>query len=250
MKNTILTLLAFLLTFSVQAAEKDLNIIFIGNSICEGATLHDRKAEAPPVKASEYIQQQTGKVVNFKNCGVSGMTTVDFLPSGNRKFPNVVKAAEELYKLPGQLIFSIALGTNDSSDDCYGAPVVPEQYYTNLKAIVDELLLRYPKAKVVLQYPIWYSPTTYNGARYMQKGLNRLKSYIPQIDKLVEHYAQARKQQVFGGSKKGWDFFKENYKLYTTEQGNAGLFYLHPNKEGAMELAKIWSEGILNIVGK
>lgn len=247
MKKSIVSFLFFFLAVTLYA-DDDVNILFIGNSICYGATLQNPAAEAPPVKAGEYIEQKTGRHVHVCNCGVSGTTTTDFLPVCTHQFPNVVKNADALYKLKGRLFFSISLGTNDSSEDCFGGAAVPEQYYTNLQVIVDELLRRYPKATVVLQYPIWYSPNTYNGARYMQKGLKRLASYIPMIDRLVEHYAQDKKQRVVAGSKRGFDFFKENYTLFTAEQGNVGVFHLHPNKAGAEELAKIWSEGILKVL--
>ena len=242
--------IAFLLVWfaaTTQAAD-DLNIIFIGNSISFGATLDDPDTEAAPVRACEFLRQQTGRIVNYRNCGVSGMTTVDFLPAGTHQFPNVVKNADDLSKMKGKLIFSISLGTNDSSEGCFGAPVVGEQYYTNLQAIIDELLRRYPKALFVIQYPIWYSPNTYNGARYLQKGLDRLDCYPPMIDRLVQHYAEDGKPQIIGGSKRGYTLFKKNYKLYSTEEGNAGTFYLHPNKEGAIELGKIWCEGILKLL--
>lgn len=247
MRKTLISLLFLFLTGTVIGAD-DLNIVFIGNSITYGATLEDPATEATPVKACKYIEQQTGRKVNYRNCGVGGMTTVDFLPACTHQFPNVIKNADEISKLKGKLIFSISLGTNDSSDDCFGSPVVPEQYYTNMQVIIDELLRHYPKALVVVQYPIWYSPNTYNGARYMQKGLNRLQTYPEMIDRLIEHYAQTGKSQVFPGSKRGYDFFKENYKLFTAEKGNAGVFYLHPNKDGAVELGRIWSEGILKIL--
>lgn len=245
MKKISIVFLLLILSVAIKAAD-DLNIVFIGNSISYGATLQNPSTEAAPVRACEYIEQ-TGQKVHYRNCGVSGMTTVDFLPACTHQFPNVVKNADELSKLKGKLIFSISLGTNDSSDDCFGAPVVAEQYYTNLQVIIDELLNRYPKATVVIQYPIWYSPNTYNGARYMQKGLNRLQTYPAMIDLLAKHYLQLNKH-VFSGSKRGFDFFKENYKLFTAENGNAGIFYLHPNKEGAVELGKIWAEGILKLL--
>lgn len=90
------------------------------------------------------------------------------------------------------------LGTNDSAcNGPFGSPVEPVSYYTNMKAIIDELLSLYPECKVVIHQPIWYSPNTYNGAMYLATGLKRLKSYTPMIHKLVDYYSQANPNQVF-----------------------------------------------------
>lgn len=34
-------------------------------------------------------------------------------------------------------------------------------------------------------------------------------------------------------------------KYFTPEKGNAGIFYLHPNKEGAKILGRFWAEAIM-----
>lgn len=91
------------------------NIVYIGNSITQGALLKTPVTEAPPVQASQYIEQATKQSVAFRNCGVSGTTTLDFLPIAERQFPNVKSAAQELSQRKGTLLFSIMLGTNDSA---------------------------------------------------------------------------------------------------------------------------------------
>lgn len=229
---------------------QDVNIVFIGNSITKGALLKNREMESPPVLACRYIKEKHGINVAYRNCGVSGMTTLNFLPISEQQFPNVKLATSELIQSKGKLIFSISLGTNDSaSTSAFGAPVPPEVYYTNMKAIIDELLLLYPKAIIVIQCPIWYSPNTYNTAIYLKAGLERLKSYIPMIKKLVEHYSIVRPEHIFLGDTQAFAFFKEHHKQYfTPEEGNAGTFYLHPNKEGAAILGKFWAEAIMKIL--
>jgi hypothetical protein len=112
------------------------------------------------------------------------------------------------------------------------------------------LLALYPQSKIVVQYPIWYSPNTYNGAMYLKAGLERLKSYYPMIEKLMAHYSITHPKQVFPGSTEAFDFFKENYSThFTPEEGNAGTFYLHPNKKGAEVLGNYWGEAILKAIG-
>lgn len=142
------------------------------------------------------------------------------------------------------------LGTNDSAcTGPFGAPVEPVSYYTNMKTIVDELISLHPKCKIVIHQPIWYSPNTYNGAVYLAAGLKRLESYTPMLHKLIDHYTQTKPNQVFLGDTAASDFFRNNYQSYfTPENGNAGTFYLHPNKEGAKILGKYWAEAILKIM--
>lgn len=72
-----------------------INIVYIGNSITQGALLKTPATEAPPVQASQYIEQATKQSVAFRNCGVSGATTLNFLPIAERQFPNVKSAAQE-----------------------------------------------------------------------------------------------------------------------------------------------------------
>ena len=231
---------------ATMTAQKPVNIVFIGNSITHGATLLVPKTQAPPVKTAEKLQQQTGRTVRFRNCGVSGMTTLDFLPAAHKQWPKVVQAADELAQMDGQLIFSIMLGTNDSAEKGpFGAPVHACQYYTNMKVIIDELLVRYPKSKVIIQYPLWYSPNTYNGAIYLKAGLERLKSYLPMIDTLAAHYAKEKKPRVFAGNKETFSFFENRLDLFTDEKGNAGTFHLHPNLQGGDHLADFWTKSII-----
>lgn len=244
MKRLCIALLLVISMLPVLAG--DLKIVFIGNSITYGAHLEDKVNDAPPVKAARFVSELTGREVDIRNCGVSGKTTLDFLPVTQTQFPKVVAAANELMADGGDLLFSISLGTNDSaSSTAFGAPVVKEGYYTNLKAIVDELLRLFPDSKVVIQQPIWYSPNTYNKARYLKAGLERLQTYFPMIPMLVEYYASVCPGHVFMGDTEAFAFFRDNYlDNFTPENGNAGVFYLHPNREGAEKLARYWAEAI------
>lgn len=136
-KNYLIIVLLF---FCSILNAQNLNIVYIGNSITEGALLKNPKTEAVPIRASQYLDKHLNGKVTFRNCGVSGMTTLNFLPISGQQFPNVKTAASELAQREGQLLFSISLGTNDSACTmAFGAPVLPEEYYTNMKAIIDEL---------------------------------------------------------------------------------------------------------------
>lgn len=152
---------------------QNLHVVFIGNSITQGVQLKDAKHEAPPAQAALFLQEHIKGTVEFRNCGRSGRTTLNFLPVTNTEFPKVLAAADELASKKGVLLFSVMLGTNDSAvRGPLGAPVHPVSYYTNVQAIVDALLDRYPKALVVLHRPTWYSPNTYNSSTYLAKDSN------------------------------------------------------------------------------
>lgn len=231
---------------------QDLNVVFIGNSITQGVRLADPATEAPPAQAALYLQERVKGCVDFRNCGRSGRTTLNFLPVTDTEFPKMLKSADELARKKGILLFSIMLGTNDSAvRGPLGAPVHTSVYYTNMQAIIDALLERYPEALFVLHRPTWYSLNTYNSSTYLAEGLKRLQSYFPMLDRLVEHYASRNPGQVFSGDTLAFDFFKENYLTHhTPENGQAGTFYLHPNKAGAKELGRYWAEAIIRVLPK
>lgn len=252
-KTILLSLFSLFLLFSLYAQEQDgryLNIVYIGNSITQGVLIDSPQRNAPPVKACIYLQKQPGiGIVRYSNQGVSGKTTVDYLPASETYFPKVKEAADK-FRHETDLLFSIMIGTNDSAiQGPNGSPVSPQQYFTNMKVIMDELLRLYPQCKIVLHRPIWYSPNTYNSSMYLKAGLERLESYLPQLEALVSTYAETHPRQVFMGDIEAFDYFRENYATYLIpENGNAGTFYLHPNEEGAARLGEFWGKAIYHVL--
>ncbi|MDE5923640.1 MAG: lipolytic protein G-D-S-L family [Muribaculum sp.] len=247
--NRIILFLAIIAISAIRLTARDINIVYVGNSITYGAYIEDKANDAPPAKASGYIKEKHPDIgLNFRNCGVSGMTTVNYLPATDTQFPKIVAAARDLSLNGGELIFSISLGTNDSAESRpLGAPVLPQQYYTNMQAIINELLRLFPDCKVVIHSPIWYSPNTYNKAMYLKAGLDRLNSYKPMIPRLIDYYTEVNPGHVFPGDTLAYDAFENHTELFTPENGNAGTFYLHPNKEGAALLARYWAEAIMKV---
>ncbi len=225
--------------------KKDINLIFIGNSITAGVTLEDASTQAPSIVCRDLIEQSTGISTHVYNGGHSGITTFGFLP-GRTDLTKVIANAKSLIsENSGALYFSIMLGTNDSAiKGTEGAPVNPDTYQKNMRSIICELIENFPDCKIIVNYPIWYSPNTHNGACYLQEGLERLHSY-PIIDGLDQEY-----KQVWAGNRNVWEFFQDNYQLFTAEEGNSGTFFLHPNKQGATYLAEIWAESLLAIIQK
>lgn len=249
-----LLLLCIATPLLLQAQQKvELNIVYIGNSITQGALLKNPAQEAPPAQASLWLQKQPAMKVEYSNQGVSGATTVDFLPASQTLFPKVKQATHLLKNNPqATLLFSIMLGTNDSAvKGPNGAPVSPQQYYTNMKVIMDELLSLYPHCLMVVHRPVWYSPNTYNSATYLKEGLLRLESYLPQLQALVGQYQARHPKQVFMGDVEAFEYYKANYLTdFTPEEGSAGTFYLHPNKKGAAKLGEFWGKAIYKVIGE
>ena len=257
----LLTSVLFLFAFSQLKMydqptdkKKELDIVYIGNSITQGVQLENPQDESPPAASSKYLMHKPGVgKVDFINLGRSGYTTIDFLPSSNGALAEVITAASQLHNDNQRLlIFTISLGTNDSAEEGpNGSPVEPAAYQNNLKSIADRLLTDFPECKIVLLQPIWYSPNTYNNSRYMDEGLARLQSYFPELQSLVAKYSHTNPGHVFLGDLKGFAYFRNNYLTdLIPESGNAGTFYLHPNKKGSAVLGKLWGEAIYQSIFK
>lgn len=238
----------FNLQFSIglcnSAAQTTVNLVFIGNSITAGATLKNVATQAPPIVARALVEEASGITTHVYNGGHSGITTYGFLP-GHADFARVTNAAKILVRdNGGRVYFSIMLGTNDSAcTTTEGAPVSPETYEENLRKIIDGLLKAVPNCRILLNYPIWYSPNTHNSAKYLQEGLDRLHSYYPVIKRIAKSY-----DQVYAGNQKVWKIFKDKDELFTAENGHAGVFHLHPNAQGAHRLAEIWAKSLVSII--
>jgi lysophospholipase L1-like esterase len=237
------------ITINVPPEEEvNLNLVFIGNSITIGGGV-----KSPPARCAEYLKKQAGiGEVAFSNQGVSGFTTVDFLPSQHKQFPKVVEATNQLMKdHAGRLVFSIMLGTNDSAiTGPNGSPVAPEEYRKNLREIVDALLETWPDCRIVLQRPVWYSATTQNSSTYLLEGQLRATVYGLELAALVDFYASTpAKDRVYEGDVKAYHYFKTHHETAMKhETGRQGVFFLHPNDLGADALGRFWGAAIEKIV--
>ena len=228
-----------------------LDVVYVGDSITAGATLPNHGTESPGVVCTQVLQAKLApRVVNDFIYGRSGHTTVDFLPPSTKDFLDLETGAKKLQAdHPGELLFSIMLGTNDSAvKGPNGSPVQPQNYKKNLTAIVEQLLADFPGSKVVVHHPIWYSPNTHNSSVYGTEGLARLGNYLPMIDDLVKRDFDLHRGRVFLGDTAAFAYFKTNHeKELTPEKGVEGFFYLHPNVIGATTLGTLWAEAILPI---
>ena len=224
------------------------NLIFIGNSITEGALHANKKKTAPPVVAANLVGNMLSMDVHYRNCGRSGATTVDFLPEQKRDFVRVEKAIEEIKALSyAPILFSIMLGTNDSANfGPNGSPVSNEDYKKNLMTMIGRIRELCPNAIFILQRPIWYSPNTHNASQYLVAGQKRMVAYT---DVLIE--IANENEDVYLGDRDAFDYFGAKHRKYMfAEDGKAGTFYLHPNEAGARKLARYWAQAIVKVVKK
>lgn len=225
-----------------QSRKATCNLIFIGNSITEGVLHADKSKTAPPVVAAEMVGKILSRDIIFRNCGRSGATTVDFLPSEQRDFVRVEKAIREIQDISYEpIVFSIMLGTNDSANfGPKGSPVSNEDYERNLMTMIERIRELCPHALFVLQRPIWYSPNTHNNSQYLVAGQKRMVGYT---DVLID--IASKNADIYFGDNEAFDYFRaKHHKFMFAEDGKAGTFYLHPNEAGAKKLARFWAEAI------
>lgn len=260
MKRFILTLTIALSVMTASAESQDtttssqacidINAVFIGNSITQGAIMKEPEKNSPPAQCTLLLGQAQGiGTVAMFNAGVSGRTTVDFLPGDNPMFSRIAKGAEVLRhgRPEAVMVFSIMLGTNDSaSKGPTGSPVSDSDYKKNISLIIDSLQTRFPDAIFVLNRPVWYSANTHNGAVYLAEGQRRLDGYYTCLKELVGNYSLTNPGHVFMGDTDAYEHFRSAHEEEMfAENGYSGTFYLHPNIEGAKALARFWADAIL-----
>lgn len=242
----LLLVILVLPLFSFLSKNGDWAIVFIGDSITEAGALENAATQSPPTKAFEYLQSKSKQnVVGFSNQGHGGATTLDFLPGTG--YYRKVQEATKAFSDKAKILFSLMLGTNDSAmEGTNGAPVSAENYIANLGRIIDSLHAAFPNSVFVLNKPLWYSPNTYNGAKYLQDGLDRISVYSHALDRLVDNYKKDRKDYVLIGDQNGYAYFKKNYKSdMRPQEGHQGVFYLHPNEKGSNKLGFLWGKAIM-----
>lgn len=246
MKVKLLLFSAICFLSQSLSAQTRLSIVFIGNSITQGKG--GDNGFPPPTHAVNYLKaQKRVEDVLYANAGRSGSTTVDWLPGTGKYFALATTAADSLYlRKDHQLLFSIKLGTNDSAiQGPNGSPVSKEDYKKNMQTIISDLLKRYPGSKVIVHHPIWYSTNTYNRSKYLAEGLERLQTYVPELDAMISEYKTTDPGRVFKGDTKAFKYFKKHHiKLFKPENGQQGVFYLHPNVEGVAVLGEFWGKAI------
>jgi lysophospholipase L1-like esterase len=225
-------------TTPLDGAPVACNIVFVGDSITFGWTLPNRVTQSPAVQCMETLNQRFNVDVSMSNQGHPGHTTADWRPSTNPSsdFQLAIDAATSLESSqPGQLIFSIMLGANDS-----GQSISATDYRHNLQSTISQFLSNFPSAYIFVHYPTWYSTNTENNALALEK------SYFPEIDELISNCATLYPGHIFAGDKgQAFNYFSANYfNTLTHEVGSQGPLFLHPNSAGAAALGQFWANAM------
>lgn len=225
-------------------AQKEYNIVFIGNSITYGATHQTPQKTNPTISCVKLLKEQ-GLDVHSKNLGKSGKTSRDFLPDRKGYWSATKKAAAELAEAypNGQMVFSIMLGTNDAAirtkKSCWKSDI----FRNSMTTIIDSLQAIYPQAVFVLQQDPYFSPNVEkeSGTKMDEACLKQLRDYWT-----VDQQLAKERPNVFLGSDEIYTFFEQNHQeMMTAEEGLQGTFYLHPNAKGAAELGVLWGKALI-----
>lgn len=253
----LLILSLFIISLSSVHAQRNLNVVYIGNSITYGAMHKEPARTAPPVICSQWLTEQAG-IDNcwYVNMGKSGKTTFNFVPAKTGIQNYWAELTEQTAQLvaqhpDAQLVFSIMLGTNDAAERPSNSKTTPYMYHHNMALIVDSLHARYPEAIFVLHKPIYFSVpfTTRNGSYQGADAPKMLGRYFDELKKLAKEYAKRTgTPQVFVGDAAAFDYFRRTYQeTLVHEKGFQDCdFWLHPNEEGSAKLAEYWGKAILN----
>jgi len=213
------------------------DIVYVGDSITYGATLPNPTTQASAVQSMHSFNQRFNVDVSVSNQGHPGHTTTDWLPSTNPSsdFQLAIGAALALESShPGQLIFSIMLGANDSGQSFSGT-----SYRQNLQSTIGQFLTNFPNAYIFVHYPTWYSSNAENN--HLALEIN----YFPQIDLLISNCATLYPGRVFAGDKgQAFNYFSTNYLNALTPEVGSGPSFLHPNILGSVALGQFWAKAI------
>ena len=247
MRKIAFIFLMTLLTSGYAMAQKEYNIVFIGNSITYGATHQNPRKTNPTISCVKMLKEQ-GLTVHSKNMGKSGKTSRDFNPGRKGYWAGVKKAAAELSEAfpEAQMVFSIMLGTNDAAIRTKKTCWTDDIYHKSITLIIDSLEAIYPKAVIVLHQDPYFSPNIEkeSGTKMDEQCLKQLQNYW----KVDQQIAKERKN-VFLGSDEIYAFFEKNHQeMMTPEEGLQGTFYLHPNPQGSAELGKLWGKSLAKIL--
>lgn len=253
-------LLFFLLCFVAlsASAQREWNLVFIGNSITYGALHKNPELTAPPVKCAQWLASQPGfGATHCLNMGKSGRTTFHFVPAktGMKNYWGELKSktAKLVASHPqAGLVFSIMLGTNDAAERPSNSRTTAYMYRHNIGLIIDSLRAIYPQAIFVLHRPIYFSApfTTKNGSLQDKQSLRMLTLYYKESCRMAKAYQTSGLARVYAGDKDAYGYFKKNYlTALNHEHGYQNCdFWLHPTEAGSAVLAEYWGRAILKAV--
>jgi lysophospholipase L1-like esterase len=245
------------LNVTAQVLAPGINLVLIGDSITAGTV----SADPGPDLVNALSEMTQVRSIQYSNAGHGGTSLSEWAQTGSAYNGVWYTAAasttpsdnSSAYTLSqsypsNQLVFSIMLGTNDSTTNGLGAGVGTQtaaQYKTNLASLVSRLSTDWPNAKIIVHYPIWFSPNiSASGVIYDEAAQARLITYFPMIDQVVG----ANPGKVYAGDRDGYNWFAANYTmsgLYVNQSGSNGTYYLHPSStSGNTALTLFWAAAI------
>jgi len=225
---------------------RNLNIVFIGDSITSGYLMKFPERDAPPVYAAAWLKGQLGVTnVLFRNCGKPAYRTDQFLPDQvNSAWGGVKQAGESYRNVPGTLIFSVMLGANDSAGNGDTERHSPARFKADMKRLVEALRGSFPESVVVIHHPTGYTKAPGTNPEYLAR-------YKQAINSLVGEVAGAHSGRVFLGDVSAWAFFDANMETHWFKETRCGVpYYVHPNELGAGVIGGLWGKAILQAVNQ
>lgn len=208
--HTNLLIIAILCLCSIVSSAQ-VRMAFLGNSITIGSGLQNAAQDCYPSQFANMLKQVEGANYEVMNFAVSGRT---MLRKGDYPLWNETQFGQALNFKPD--IVYIMLGTNDTKPqnwDQHGS-----DFETDYQAMIDTFKVINPNAKFILAYP----PPAFKvrwGIRdsIITNGVN------PVLSKLIE---QNKAYSV--------DYYKP-----LVDKGSLFPDAIHPNADGAGEMAKI-----------
>jgi len=211
MKSLTAILLLGLVLSVHSMAQSPIKVVCIGNSITEGWGLTNPLTEAYPVQLANLL----GSTYEVLNCGVSART---MLKHGDVPYWNEAKYTQAKNYNPDIVI--ISLGTNDSKPQNWE---YKKEYYNDYATMIGEFRKNGKNPQIFVCIPPPAFIDNYGIRDYIIRD-----EMQPLIDSLC---TTLRTSKI--------DFF---HGLLTT--GNTFADGIHPNKDGALVMAKIAKEAI------
>ena len=203
-----------------------INILAIGDSITAG-TGTSGGANTLPNQVATKLATITALPVSVNNQGVSGKTTVDWLPAGSLLTPALASG-----QASGSNVAIIMLGTNDSKETVNTSLA---SYLANLTSIANQCLLTPGIQSVVLNCPPYHGVAAPD---FYGTSLNRLMAYN---DNLYTICTGSNGKGILLGDQAGFGYIAHTPALLGDN--------IHPTDTGAAGLGGFQARALKKILG-
>ncbi len=158
--------------------------IWIGDSITFGyATSANGFFKSPAIYASTFLSSNSTLAANYSISptwynnvfGVIGRTSTEAVSD----LAKIIGQA----RITGTTFANIMLGTNDSKNS---VATTPDQYKSNICALVAALSEQNPDIKIVLNKPLWFKPDAGYSGDFSTASLDRIAQYHSMLDQMAD----------------------------------------------------------------